>query len=346
MDDAVLIEILIVCGVMGWVLTWAMRRYALSRHIIDIPNDRSSHTLPTPRGGGVAFVIAFLCGSLWLMLEGGLQMASFSTVAVAGAWVALVGFMDDRSHIRAGWRLLAHILAAVWVLWMVVEIPELTVFGLVLQVQWLLAVLWVLFMAWMLNLYNFMDGIDGLAASQAVFVASAGALLFWVSGYGDSAGLPLLLAFSVAGFLVWNFPPAKIFMGDAGSGFLGMVLAVFTLHAAVIGMQFFWAWLILSGVFIVDATFTLLRRLARGGSFYQAHRTHAYQYASRRLGSHRIVTLSVWCINILWLLPIAWLVSTQTIPGEWGVLLAYAVLLMFAIYFQAGKAERESESAQ
>lgn len=337
-------EILIVCGVMGWVLTWAMRRYALSRHIMDIPNARSSHTLPTPRGGGVAFVITFLCGSLGLVLEGELNTAFFWAVAVAGAWVALVGFMDDHSHIRAGWRLLAHTLGAVWVLWMVEKIPALAFFGMEVQIQWLLAVFWVLFMVWMLNLYNFMDGIDGLAASQAVFVASAGSLLYWMSGHGSSAWLPLLLVFSALGFLIWNFPPAKIFMGDAGSGFLGMVLAIFTVQAAAIGMQFFWAWLILSGVFIVDATFTLLRRFVRGGSFYQAHRTHAYQYASRRLGSHRIVTLGVWCINILWLLPIAWLVSKQTIPGELGVLLAYAVLLVLVTYFQAGKAESDSEA--
>jgi Fuc2NAc and GlcNAc transferase len=142
----------------------------------------------------------------------------------------------------------------------------------------------------MLNLYNFMDGIDGIASVEAICACLGASVLYWLSGLDALIWGPLLLAASVAGFLYWNFPPARIFMGDAGSGFLGIVLGGLSLQAAWVSEPMLWAWLILLGVFIVDATFTLFRRLLRGEKVYEAHRSHAYQFASRRFGKHLPVT--------------------------------------------------------
>lgn len=171
--------------------------------------------------------------------------------------------------------------------------------------------------------------------------AFSGGALFCVLGTPAVAawGAPMLLLAAVAGFLCWNFPPARIFMGDAGSGFLGLMLGLLSIQAAWINPDFFWAWLILLGVFVVDATLTLLRRLARRQKLYEAHRSHAYQYASRKYGGHRSVTIAVGVINLLWLLPLAMLVGLGYVDGSFGLLVAYAPLISLAFHFKAGAAE-------
>jgi len=193
---------------------------------------------------------------------------------------------------------------------------------------------------WLLNLYNLMDGIDGIASVEAITVCAGGALLYVLIGIPALAVAPLLLAGAVAGFLVWNFPPARIFMGDAGSGFLGVVLGGLALQAAWVTPQLLWAWLILLGVFVLDATFTLLRRLMRGDKIYEAHRSHAYQYASRQYGAHLPVTMAVLAINILWLLPWACVVALGYIDGLLALLIAYLPLALLAVRFNAGQLEK------
>jgi Fuc2NAc and GlcNAc transferase len=131
-------------------------------------------------------------------------------------------------------------------------------------------------------------------------------------------------------------------MGDAGSGFLGIVLGGLSLQAAWASPQLLWMWLILLGVFIVDATFTLFRRLLRGDKVYEAHRSHAYQFASRRFGKHLPVTLAVGVINLFWLLPIALCVTRYALDGALGVILAYAPLIALSVRFHAGELEGPS----
>jgi Fuc2NAc and GlcNAc transferase len=165
-------------------------------------------------------------------------------------------------------------------------------------------------------------------------------LVYWLVGAGALIWAPLLLAAAVLGFLCWNFPPARIFMGDAGSGFLGIILGILSLQAAWSDPQLLWVWLILLGVFIIDATFTLLRRLLRGDKIYEAHRSHAYQFAARQMGRHLPVTLAVIVINLVWLLPIAISVAVLGVDGLLGLILAYAPLLLLAIKFHAGELEK------
>ncbi len=257
----------------------------------------------------------------------------------AGTSVALVGFLDDHGHIAARWRLLLHFGAAIWALFWLGGLPPVQLFGVSLALGWIGHVLAAFYLVWVLNLYNFMDGIDGIAGVEVITVCLGGALLYWLKGHADLAIFPLLLAAASAGFLYWNFPPAKIFMGDAGSGFLGITLGVLSLQAAAFDANWFWAWLILLGVFIVDATYTLLRRLLRGDKVYEAHRSHAYQFASRHFGRHLPVTLGVATINLVWLLPLALWVGVGGLDGLIGLLLAYAPLLGLAVKFRAGALE-------
>ena len=147
--------------------------------------------------------------------------------------------------------------------------------------------------------------------------------------------LTLVLAAAASGFLIWNWPPAKVFMGDVGSGFLGLMLAGLSLQAGRADARLFWSWVILLGVFVVDATLTLLRRLIRGDKVFEAHRLHAYQHAALRWG-HRSVTLSIAAMNLLWLMPIGLLVARGSLDGVVGVLIAYAPLVALAARLRAG----------
>ena len=183
-----------------------------------------------------------------------------------------------------------------------------------------------------------MDGIDGIAAVEVTTVSVGGALLYLLAVPGDVRWMtPLVVAGATLGFLRWNWPPAKIFMGDVGSGFLGLVLAALSLEAGWAEPRLFWAWAILLGVFVVDATVTLVRRTARGDRFYEAHRTHAYQHAAVRLGAHLPVTVATGLITLAWLLPLAALVAVGTLEGISGVLIAYTPLVFAALWLNAGK---------
>ena len=157
------------------------------------------------------------------------------------------------------------------------------------------------------------------------------------------AAVYILLSAAMAGFLIWNFLKAKIFMGDSGGGFLGLMLGAFALYSAYIASQIFWMWLILLGVFVVDATYTLVRRLLRGDRVNKAHRCHAYQYASRKYNSHLVVTLMVLMINLFWLTPWAIAVAFSAIDGTVGTMCAYFPLLWLVWYFHAGELEKTVE---
>ena len=331
-----LLPVVLLCSL---VMTGTLRRYALAKNIIDVPNARSSHSIPTPRGGGVSIVVAFLAALAAMTFQPGAQADALIALGGAGAVIAVLGFMDDHGHIAARWRLLGHFTAAIWVLFWLGGLPTLQVFGWALDLGWAGAVVAAVYLVWLLNLYNFMDGIDGIASVEAITVCLGASLLYWVSGQAGMMALPLLLAAAVAGFLFWNFPPAKIFMGDAGSGFLGIVLGGLSLQAAWLSSQLFWCWLILLGVFIVDASYTLIRRLLRGDKVYEAHRSHAYQFASRRYGRHLPVTLSVTALNVCWLLPVALSVLLLGLDGVLGLIVAYVPLVLIAAYFRAGSLE-------
>lgn len=329
----------VVAGV-SLVLTAALRRYAMARSIIDIPNARSSHSIPTPRGGGVAIVVAFLLALPVLGLAQLVPGSALVAIGGAGILVAVIGFMDDHGHIAARWRLLGHFVAAAWSLFWLGGLPSITVFGISLDLGWMGCIMAAIYLVWMLNLYNFMDGIDGIASVEAISACLGACLLYWCGGFESLIWVPALLAMAVGGFLFWNFPPARIFMGDAGSGFLGVVLGVISIQAAWVSSQLLWAWLILLGVFIVDATFTLIRRLLRGDKVYEAHRSHAYQFASRKSGRHLPVTLGVLVINLVWLLPVALCVVVLGLDGLLGLIVAYIPLILLAIRYHAGDLEK------
>lgn len=331
--------LLIAVAIASFLLTAVIRRYALARSLMDIPNARSSHTVPTPRGGGVAIVLTFLPALLALWQQGWATGSQVLALGGAGLLVAIVGFVDDHGHIPARWRLLGHFAAALGLLIGLGGAPSLTVAGIPVHSAWLLLPLLAVYLVWLLNLYNFMDGIDGIAGLEALSVCAAMCVVYAMGGHSQAMAAPLLLAAAVLGFLVWNFPPAKIFMGDAGSGFLGLTLGGLSLQGAWLDGHYFWAWVIVLGVFIVDATVTLLRRLLAGEKVYEAHRSHAYQHAARRFGRHLPVTLCTAAVTLCWLLPMALCVTWLGLDGALATLIAYVPLVALALKFRAGRAE-------
>jgi len=322
-----------------WFTGW-LRRYALTRQrLLDVPNARSSHEVATPRGGGLAIALATLAALPVLGWSGVLAWSAVWALLGGGTIVALLGMLDDQGQVLAArWRLLGHVSAAIWVLAWMRGLPPLPILGVIRDVGPAGNALAVLYIVWMINLTNFMDGIDGLASIEAVTVCLGGVLLYVASVPASTPWLALIVLISATlGFLVWNWPPARIFMGDSGSLFLGFMLAAFSLQAAAAAPALFWSWVILLGVFIVDATITLARRAARGERVYEGHRSHAYQHAAMRRGAHRRVTLAVGAINLCWLLPIALLVARGSLVGLLGVLIAYVPLVGGAIWLRAGK---------
>jgi Fuc2NAc and GlcNAc transferase len=274
---------------------------------------------------------------LWpLALAGAVDWNVALGVWGAGVIVALTGFLDDHRHVPRTWRLVAHISAAAVVLISIGGSRQLALFDHPVT-GWAMWPLAILYVAWIINLTNFMDGIDGLAASEAVTVSCGGALLYALAGApADAVALPVVFAGAACGFLIWNRPPAAVFMGDVGSGFVGLLLAAMSLHASTVSPSLFWGWLILLGTFVVDASITLMRRAVRAERVYEAHRTHAYQHAAVRWRTHGRITLAVVAINAFWLLPLACLVVLEKIDAITGLVVAYAPLVAVATRLGAG----------
>lgn len=325
----------------SYLLTGAIYRYAETLSLIDIPETRSSHSSPTPRGGGLAIVISYILCSLLVISN---TSALFSPYWYLSALLltAFIGFWDDLRGVPVRWRLPVHFAAA-----LLLAVPfhgnsDILPFWGTGSGRLFATLVIVISLVWLLNLYNFMDGIDGIAAVETISVSIGGAAILLFAGQGQLAVLLLFLAAGSGGFLLWNWPPAKIFMGDVGSGFLGLALGGIALYSMSGSNRLtVWPWLILLGVFVIDATYTLARRISGGERWYIAHRSHAYQHAAARYKSHRKVTLSVVWINVFWLSPLAFLAVRFPEIGIYLTVLAFIPLAVLAYYFQAGNPEGE-----
>jgi Fuc2NAc and GlcNAc transferase len=311
-------------------ITLWIRWIAIRGGLMDHPSQRSSHAIPTPRGGGVAIVFAHFAALMALQFLGYITTREAIALMVGGGAVALVGFLDDRKSVAASVRFMVHLAAAIVVVAMIGGVP--------LHAPWIGWLVGVLCVTWSINLFNFMDGIDGIAGAEAVFVSlSAAALIFLLGGDVRLMGPFGALGMASLGFLVWNWPPARIFMGDVGSGFLGFMLAALAIlasHRITVAVQ---VWPILGGVFLVDASVTLIRRMARGDKWYEAHRMHAYQHLARGWGGHLAATLLVCTVNIVWLLPWAWYSATHPPAATLGMAIALLPVVLGTLWAGAGR---------
>jgi Fuc2NAc and GlcNAc transferase len=324
--------VLIITFAISYVMVGYVRQVALDRNLVDIPNERSSHLVATPRGGGIAIVISFLIAISALAVIHLVTVKIWLALVTSSCVVAGVGHVDDRRPLRASMRFSAHVIAASFVVFTVGGIPEPELIKWGLRGFWLGSGFSVLVLVWGTNLFNFMDGIDGIAGSESFFISAAGGWLNWLNG-GDPGVTAVLLSLSAASvaFLLWNWPPASVFMGDVGSGFLGFIVSALLMLSSRTGKVPVEVLPILGGVFLVDATTTLLRRIFRGERWYEPHRTHAYQVLARKLGGHKPVTLIVIAINLFWLLPWAYAVNRFPANSHFCMIAALLPLVILSI---------------
>ena len=311
------------CLVASIGMTGAIRIYARKR-LIDVANERSMHKTPTPRGGGAAIVLVSL-GAIILSWQLGWVPANIMLAFTVGGFaVAGIGWMDDHGHVSSALRAFIHASASLFALWQFGWLHAID-FGLFIAPLGVFSNLIAVFvMVWIVNLFNFMDGIDGISGSEAIFVGSAGGAMLWLAGSPSLGIVGLIIAAASLGFLGWNWPPAKIFMGDVGSGFLGLMFALLLVGAAATTKMSFWVWIILIGIFLTDTTYTLITRIRGGEKFSEPHSTHAFQKASKLVGSHLPVTLAVTGINMLWLLPLA---TVAFMHQRWSAIIAIISVL-------------------
>jgi len=326
------------------VLSAGVIRYGPRFGLLDTPVARSAHVAPKPLGGGAALAAPYFLCVIWFVASAAI---SESALAYLGClFIVVLGFSDDRWQLSSKVRLPVQFIVSLAAVRAIgVDSVDFGFFSLSEPLT--LSLLAVLSLVWLCNLTNFMDGIDGIAASQ-LLVTSLSCVVLLV-GLDVAAGesgehdvvltLSVVLAASAAGFLLWNWSPASLFMGDAGSGFIGFALGLLALESLVTQRMAVWSWVLLLGVFIADTAVTLLVRIIRGERWYEGHSQHAYQILSRRLNSHPRVVGGVILINICWLLPLAWVAG---ILPHYGVLFAtigLAPLLLGCYRLGAGRAD-------
>ncbi|MHB0929463.1 MAG: MraY family glycosyltransferase [Candidatus Nanopelagicales bacterium] len=241
----------------------------------------------------------WLIGLTALLVVGLVPAPTFIGLAGSAILVALVGWIDDVFSLSATYRIAVHSLASLWALAWLGGLPRINVGSSHLSLGVSGSILAVIAVVWSINSYNFMDGIDGLAASEAIAVSSVLVLLSILSADWTLAAVLIVLCSAVAGFLVWNRHPARIFMGDVGSGFLGLVFASLAVVSENKGSIPLLVWVMLLAVFAVDSTATLITRLLRGEPLHIAHKSHAYQLAVQRGHSQGKVVSSVAAIDLL-----------------------------------------------
>ena len=282
--------------------TYLYRKVAISRNILANLNFRTLHINPVPAGGGIVFSMVFVVGLFyhWWLIQSSNNL--LLVLAVGGGAAALFGFLDDLKDIRAMKKFAVQFLLSGWTLFWLDGGP-------LLFIDWIPSLVSIpvtmLFLVWMMNGYNFMDGIDGMAISGAVFVSGTMIwVLLWTHPESQFIMVMALLLASSSAFLLFNWPPASIFMGDAGSAFLGYLFGPLILVTVMVGDVTIWTWLVVFGYFFADIVVTQIMRVILVKKWYLAHRSHAYQNLARITGSHIKVTGGVVLYNLIWVLPL------------------------------------------
>lgn len=319
--------------VVSYGLTKVILKLALLKNLLDHPNDRSSHQSPTPRLGGVAFVIVINLFFIKLLVFDALPFNIALAMTLPSSILAAVGLLDDIYKLSNKLRLGLQIISVAIVLALLkpfnlTEAPLTTM----LCVGFFICFI----MVWIINLFNFMDGIDGIAGMEFVFlIVSLSLLIGFKPAYEEWRLILAFTAIPVLGFLIMNWAPAKIFMGDAGSTYLGLIIGIFCLIAIRSGVPL-WSCIILLGTFLCDATWTLLTRILTKQKWFAPHRSHTYQKLACRYASHSKVTLLFLGINILWLLPLALIANHNPSYALPLALTAYTPLLIICYNAKAG----------
>jgi len=323
---------------LSFFLTWSIKNIFKKLDVLAKPTSRGMHKTTTVSGGGIAVVITTLFCLIYFYYEMSLERDLYLSSLMGLIVIGLLGLIDDIKGISYRVRLFVHFFLATIIVslffqsLLIKTLYPLPVSGI------FLFIFFVLFLVWFTNLYNFMDGINGLAVVQAIsFFLSISLILNFY--YPEDYFYFFSLVGIFLGFLYWNFPIAKVFLGDAGSGAIGIFISINLLYLFVLDVQLFWAGIILMSIFIVDATYTLFVRVFKGLPFYKAHNSHAYQKAAFKTQSHSKVTIAVFIINIFILLPLALIIFETNFNPLYIILGVFSALSLVCFYYKAGTQE-------
>ena len=298
-------------------LTYIVKNHAIKNSLMAEVSERSSHTAPTPHGGGIAIAITWFMGLSYLFFMQEIDNSLYYALMI-GIILSIVSYLDDLFELSAKIRLIAQALVAILGLYFLGGFEKLDMFFFSLENKIIINIFAFFMIIWFINLYNFLDGIDGYAGSESIFLGTAGFILF-------GGGHFLILIVTVLGFLIWNWHKAKIFMGDVGSTLLGYNVAIFTIYYANIEASNLWIWIILFGLFWFDATITLFRRYRNKEKLSQPHKKHAYQRLYQSNWTHsKIVTFSI-LVNLI-LFSLVYLIPSVLIAFFISLVFLYAMI--------------------
>lgn len=310
-------------------LTRKLIYFATDRNILDHPGSRSLHEIPTPRGGGISIVISVLIALISLWIGDYINNREIIAFMTSGILVFATGLLDDIKTLPTLAKGISYFAAAVLGVFMLnsavpaesnIDLIHILLFSIVIT--------------WLINLYNFMDGSDGLAGLHAVLVSISICIIAYLSGMSFLFYLMIIIAASTSGFLYYNFPPAKIFMGDAGSCFIGLIYGLSAFYCYVHNLVSIETWLILLSIFVCDTSLTLLMRFFMGKKWYEAHREHAYQKVILMMNSHKVILFFLMAIYVLLILPVL-VLSYYFQPYSWLFVMAcYGMLTAMWILVQ------------
>ncbi|MBT7755659.1 MAG: glycosyltransferase family 4 protein [Candidatus Magasanikbacteria bacterium] len=312
---------------------YLLKKYALQLNLVAIPNERSLHNKVIPRGGGVIIAIIFLAFNLVFYISGQMKTAEFLALFGGGLIMSVTGFLDDILELKASIRFLIQFLAVGWGLYWVGGIPSIAFFEGLSGLYVIANGIAVVVLVWFINAFNFMDGIDGMATSGATFFSlSVGGYFLW-QGIEPYGSLLIILAACSLAFLYFNWPPAKMFLGDSGSTFFGYFFGVILIITVKNSSLSIWTWLIILAYFITDTTTTTFLRLCLVKRWYLPHRSHAYQNLARVLDNHKFVTSLITGINVFYLLPLAYLSIEYQQYGWLGFLASVIPIFVFVLRY-------------
>jgi len=280
---------IIFLGATSWILTYFIRKIAIRHNLLNLPDDRTLHQTPTPRLGGIAILLSWYTGITLLFFLNAIEKNLYFAL-LCGALIAIISFFDDLKGISPALRLFVHFCASILAFFFLNGLRHFVFPGIDINYPLLVFPFVIIGMVWFINLFNFMDGVDGFASNEAITVAL---VLFYFSG----SYIPLLLIACIFGFFIWNWPKAKIFMGDVGSTQLGFILIVLGIYFHNTYDLSILNWIMLAAPFWFDATFTIFRRWLGGEKLSQPHKKHAYQRLVLSGYSHIKVNLILVLIN-------------------------------------------------
>lgn len=312
-----------VAFVVAYFLTNNVRKWAMRREILDRPNERSSHSRPTPRGGGIGIALTTAAGTIFFAaVRHDLRSSSTVAFVVTALIIAGVSWIDDLRSLTGGVRIAVHLVVSTFAVAIIGPIPVSAMFRS--SLPWFDAFMSVIWIVGLTNAFNFMDGIDGLAGLQALVTGLGWALVASSSGSSTIVGIGLVVAAASAAFLLQNWYPARIFMGDVGSAFLGCVFAMMPMMAPNLANATAPA-VILVWPMVFDTSFTFLRRLRRGEAVFSAHRSHLYQRLVIAGWRHDSVSILYGALTAA-AIPLAWWSSASRPDVSWIALIPIAAL--------------------